>query len=437
MKYGKRPRLSARDVQLLFLIALVVVAVMSTLIGADIRLSDGLAGGGGFFSPWQAARAFLFEHTEPYSKTVADLAQEQAYGRAARAGENPYFLQIPFFILPVYFPLAFVSDPATARGIWLFVSEVALASSALLILRLTEWRPRRWFQIAFTLASVFSLYSVMSLLEGGPAILLSLAFVAALFAYATAQDELAGAVLALTLFAWEIGLFFILLLAWKSAYEKRWRVWAGFGMALLLLGIISFIIYPGWVFPFFTAALATLRSPFGTNSAAILERLSPAYGERAAQALTVLLLILLLYEWSATRGGDVRRFVWAGCLTLAVTPLIGLRVEPGNLVVVLPGLALIFAGVANRWRRGYWLAVLLLLIAFLLPWGWFVRWYLLQDGLAHDLLLLFLPVFTAVGLYWTRWWFVRPPRTWLDHVRSTLSQTQPRVPARRFPDMSG
>ena len=147
--------------------------------------------------------------------------------------------------------------------------------------------------------------------------------------------------------------------------------------------------------------------------------------------------MLLLYEWSATRNGDPRRFVWAACLTLAVTPLIGLRVELGNLVVILPGLALICAGIGNRWRSGYWLAALVLLIALLLPWGWFVRWSWLHDGQAHDLLLLFLPVFTAVGLYWTRWWFVRPPRTWLDHVRSTLSQTQPRPNERRFPGMTG
>ncbi len=410
---------------------------MGTLIGADIRLSQGLSGGGEFFSPWEAARAFLFEHTAPYSGTVASLAQEQTYGRAAQAGENPYFLQLPFFLLPFYFPFAAVSDPATARGLWLFASQVALASTALLILRLTEWQPRRWFQIGFTLAFVFSLYAAMSLLESGPAVLLGLAYVGVLYDYASGQDEAAGALLALTLFAWEIGLFFVLLLLWKSAYEKRWRVWAGLGMVLTVLGIVSFILYPGWIFPFFTAVLATLRAPFGTNSAAILERLSPVYGERAAQALTVLSIILLLYEWAATRGGDIRRFVWVACLTLAVTPLIGLRVELGNLVVVLPGLALIFAGIANRWRTGYWLAGLLLLVSLLLPWGWFVRWYLLQDGLARDLLLLFLPVFTAVGLYWTRWWFVRPPRTWLDHVRSTLSQTQPRPNSGRYPGITG
>lgn len=437
MKYGKRPHLSARDLQLLFLIGLAALIVAGVLIGADIQVAGRLSGGGGFYSPWQAARAFLFEHTEPYGEAAARLAQEQAYGRAARVGENRYFLQLPFFLLPVYFPFALLVDAATARGLWLFVNEAALAVTGLLALRLAEWQPPRAFQVGFTLLSVFSLYSVTSLLEGGPAILLGLAYCGILYAYASGQDELAGGLLALTLFAWEIGVFFVLLLVWKSAYDRRWRVWAGFGMALAVLLIVSFLIHSGWVFPFVVATLATLRAPFGTNSAAILERLSPVYGERAAQAMTVLLILLLLYEWSATRRGDERRFVWTGCLTLALTPLIGLRLELHNLVVILPGLALIGAGVANRWRTGYWLAGLLLLVVLLLPWGWFAQWHLLGDGLAHDLLLLFLPAFTALGLYWTRWWFVRPPRTWLDHVRSSARPTQPRPGSRGLPDSTG
>jgi hypothetical protein len=437
VKYGKRPRLSVRDIELLFIIGLVVVGVMATLVGADIRLSQGLSGGGGFFGPWEAARAFLFKNSDPYGETVAALAQQDAYGRAAQVGENRYFLQVPFFLMPAYFPFAFIADPATARGIWLFVSELAVAATALLMLRLAQWQAQPWFQVAFTLACVFSLYSVISLLDGGPAALLGLVYCAALYAYVTEQDELAGALLVAALFAWEIGLFFVVLLLWNSAYEKRWRVWIGAGMALFVLGFVSFLIYPKWLFPFSVAFVATLRAPFGTNSAAILERLSPAYGEHAAQALTVLLIILLLYEWSATRGKEARRFMWTACLTLAVTPLVGLRIELGNLVVMLPSLALVLVGIARRWRAGGWLAALVLLIGFLLPWGWFVRWYWLRDGLAHDLLLLFLPVFTALGLYWTRWWFVQPPRTWLDEARAALSHTQPRPNSPRFPDMTG
>jgi hypothetical protein len=415
----------------------VTLIVLGTLIGADIRASASMPGGGGFFAPWQAARAFIYQNTSPYGAEVRAAAEQLAYRRPAQAGERPYFVTTPFFILLAYFPIALFSnpapgneiwapvlsalaDPATARGLWLFISQAALVGTALLALRLIEWSPGRLFQIAFPLVMVFSLYSVISLLEGSPAILLGLIYIAALYAYATGQDELAGGLLALALFSWETGLFFVVLMLWKAFYDKRWRVWAGLGMALAVLLIVSFILYPGWVLPFASSSLASWRALFGTTSAVILQRLSPAYGERAGQAVSVVVALLLLYEWAAARRGDMRRFAWTACLTLAVTPLIGLRIELGNLVVILPGLALIFAGIANRWPTGNWLVGLLLLVVLLLPWGWFVRATLLEDAAAADNILLFLPLFAAFGLYWTRWWFVRPPRTWLEHARSNL-----------------
>ena len=431
MKFRRRAPLSGRDIQLLILIGIVTLAVLGTLIGADIQVSRGLSGGGGFFAPWQGARAFLFRHAPPYGTSVATLVQDQVYGRPARAGESPYLPTVPFFLLPLYFPFAFLGEPATARGLWMFIGECALVGTAFVTLRLIEWQPGRVFQIAFALLSVFGFYAINSLLEGGPAILLGLLYVAVLFAYDTGQDELAGALLALSLFAWEIGSLFIVLLLWKSLYDKRQRVLAGLGMTLLLLLVVSFLIYPAWLLPYLSASLAMMRASFGTTAAQVLERLSPVYGARASQALTVLLVIVLIYEWAATRRADARRFIWAACLTLAVTPLVGFRIELGNLVVLFPSLALIFAAVANRWRGGYWLASLLLLIVFVLPWGWYLRWTWEQNQRAYDYLVLFLPLFTVAGLYWTRWWFVRPPRTWFDHVRTTLSPTQRLANSRR------
>ena len=211
MKFRRRAPLSGRDIQLLILIGIVTLAVLGTLIGADIQVSRRLSGGGGFFAPWQGARAFLFRHAPPYGTSVATLVQDQVYGRPARAGESPYLPTVPFFVLPLYFPFAFLGEPATARGLWMFIGECALVGTAFVTLRLIDWQPGRVFQIAFALLSAFGLYSINSLLEGGPAILLGLLYVAVLFAYDTGQDELAGALLALSLFAWEIGSLFIVL----------------------------------------------------------------------------------------------------------------------------------------------------------------------------------------------------------------------------------
>ncbi len=399
---------------------MVALIVVSLLIGANIGLSRIVPGGGGFLVAWKASSGFLFDHIQPYSGVVADQVQQLVYGRTAQSGDNPYILTTPFFLLPVYFSLALISDPAIVRGLWMFFSEVALLATAWLSLRLIEWAPRWPFLIVFFLLSIFSFYSTASLLEGNPASVLVLLYLGILWTYYSEQDELTGALLVLSLFKWEIGSLFLLLIFWRIFSEKRWRVLAGFGMTLFVLLTISFLIYPGgnWIFPTLTALLAVIRSDFGITTGAIFIRLWSDFGARLTQIVTIVTVVVLFYECYKSYNADFRRFIWVACLTLAATPLIGFRTETSNLVVLFPGLALIFAAVTERWRIGYWLSGFLLLIVFIVPWSLFARGYFFGGIRSQDLLFLFYPIFVIAGLYWTRWWFLRPPRTWLDHVRS-------------------
>ncbi len=431
----------------MLLIGVVTLIVVSVLVGVNLGLSRTIRGGGGFFVAWQGARDILLEiagklasfidslflnfgqrsavsttallgQINPYSVSVAVQTQQMVYGRAAQPGENPYFLTIPFFLMPFYFPFALISDPVAARGIWMFLSEAALVATAILSLRMIEWRPPRFLLILYILLSLFTFYSVDSLLEGSPVILLTLLFIGILYTYLTGQDELTGALLVFSLFYWEVSLSFVLLMFLKISADKRSRVWNGFGMLLAILMILSFLIYPGWLLSFITATIGAIRSGFGIATGEAFAQLSPSNGVLISRVVSAFVIIVLVYEWLLARTPDLRHFVWTACLTLAATPLIGFRTDMTNLVVLFPSLALILAATVNRWRAGNWLALLLLLIALLLPWGFFVRWFLLNDQRSWDYLFLFFPVFTILGLYWTRWWFIRPPRTWLDHVRT-------------------
>ncbi len=419
MKFQKRPFYSARDIGLVSLIAFVIIALGSVLIGANIAMSRLIHGGGSFFVGMEGARAFLFEHTDPYSGTVASLSQELAYGRTAKGTENPYYLTLPFFLLPVYFPFTLFTESASARGLWIFISEASLIGTAFLALRLIEWQPRRVFVVFFFLVSIFNYYSVTGLLEGTPVIQLGLLYLGFLFAYYLGKDELAGGLLALTLFSWQVGSLFMILVIWKTLSDRRWHVVYGFGMTLIILLTISLLLYPGWILSFATAALAVFRSQFGITSAAVFARLSPLHGNQITLGVTILILIMLVYEWATARRSDFRRFVWVACLTLAATPLVGFRTEISNLVVLFPCLALIFAATTDRWKTGYWLTSLLLAIVLLVPWAFYVQWSVSNTQRMYDYLFLFCPTFAIVGLYWIRWWFIRPPRTWLDHVRPT------------------
>jgi hypothetical protein len=73
----------------------------------------------------------------------------------------------------------------------------------------------------------------------------------------------------------------------------------------------------------------------------------------------------------------------------------------------------------ERWKKlGDGIAFLLLWFFFALPWLLFIQGVPARIGLSKDeILFLFWPVFTVLGLLWVRWWMIRPPRTWLDSFR--------------------
>jgi hypothetical protein len=134
--------------------------------------------------------------------------------------------------------------------------------------------------------------------------------------------------------------------------------------------------------------------------------------------LAALLSIILIYEWWSARRGGFRRFVWLSLLALAVTPLLGYRTELASFVVLVPSTVLIAAGGANRSRRGAWLASLLAIGILCVPWLLLARLDRSGNAITAASLFLFYPLATILGLYWTRWWFTRSPRTWLDEVRA-------------------
>jgi hypothetical protein len=410
--------LAFREIAILSSIIVGAVAVIGGLLAADIRLGGLIGGGGDFLSVWAGARALVWTRQPPYSTEVAGLAQHLTYGRAANPGENPHLLTLPVFLLPLFFPFALASSAPVARGIWLCLGQAAVAGSVLVSVALVEWRPPRAVLLLLAAATVFGLYSVAAMFSGTPAILLGLLYPTILWALRTERDELAGALLVLTCFMWEVGALFLILILWRVLYEKRWGVLGGLGMTLVILLATSFLLYPGWMLPFLTATVGQIRSGYGAATGPILRDIWPEHGGQMAQAIAVFLLVLFTYEWWSSRRGDFRRFVWLCLLALAVMPLLGLRTELSQLVVLSPGVLWICAASFQRTRGGGGLALTAVVAAFVLPWLLVGGLILPDDRAVYNYLFLFYPLFSIGGLYWTRWWFLRPNRTWLDEVRA-------------------
>jgi hypothetical protein len=403
---------TTRDYQFIALAVFLFFFVFSGLVFANLKLTSG---GGDFYMEWVGARAFLFDKVDPYSGEVPARVQRMVYPDSLKPGDQPYILDTPFQILPFYYPFALFSDPALARAIFTLFLELALFALAVLALRLTEWPAPRVITILFIFLAAFNFYTVQAIQQGSPVLILGFLYTGILLAFRSELDELTGALLAFSLCYWEVGALFLFFILLRAYDQRRARVFAGFFMVSFILFFISFLSYPYWVIPFLRSVVNNVRADFGFNIHTIFVHIWPSRGGAAAWLFISLLLIMLGYEWSLARSGDERRFYWAACLSIAIAPLLGFRTQLENLAVLLIPLALVLAVVQDRWNRyGNGLVVLLMLLFFVVPW---ILDLLAVNGFgvsATEIVFLLPPLFTVLGLYWIRWWAIRPPRTWKD-----------------------
>jgi hypothetical protein len=418
--FQKAPnRLTTREIVLLILAGGFFILTLYILVESNYYLTNFLPDGGEFYLLRTGGRSFLFDHIEPYSANVPEQVQEKVYGHPAVKGEDLYILDLPFHLLILYFPLAVFPDASITRAFWMTLIELALLGSIYLSFRLIDRRIPYFFIVLISLCGFASFYAYSSLLEGSPTLLLGFAYAGILLSLHAGLDEVAGALMTFSAFQWEIGGPFLLFVVLWVFWEKRWRVFAGAGMLAFVLLAFSFLLYPGWFMPFLRASWNSFRVGFGYSIHDIFSQLWPQFGSLLGWTLTAILIVTLGYEWRAARGANFNRLVWAACLTLAAAPLLGYPVEMDQLVPLTLPIMLVIVYSRERWLKlGNGIAFFVLLFFFGLPWLLFLKGVPQGYGLQADqVLFLFWPIFTVVGLYWVRWWVVRPPRTWLDNLQ--------------------
>lgn len=433
-----RKWLSAEEIRLLVLILFVLIAVLA----GNIALTRILPGGEWLFMRWSGARAFfaaqaeaarqgqmgvrrmpdgpaviLIEHTEPYGTEIAQQTQEVAYGRPAFSSEYGFVLNDPFFIVLLYTPLALLQDFNLVRALWMFLSELALVGTMLFAFRLAEWEPPRWLYIFLFVFGLFGYFSVNALATGTPTIMLAFLYLWILTTLRSHSDELAGALLALVAYQWEVGGLFFLFILFYVFSHRRWHVLAGFAMALFLLVVVSFLIYPGWGLPYIRAVLSDWYRGATLTFSHMLSVWFPDSSIPIGRIVSIVFGLIVVVEWLGSVGAHFRRVVWAACLSLAATPLVGFAIFPSNHVALLLPFVLILALVWERWQRHRGLITfLILLLTILIPYGLYFRSVYIYDPRVNDLTAILAPIATLIGLYWMRWWVIRSPRPWFDRI---------------------
>jgi hypothetical protein len=393
-----------------------LLLVFAGLVWANTFLTSRFPGGENFLILWMGARGFL-NGSGPYSSGIAQSLQTLIYGHTAIPGAYPYFVDYPFQILLFFLPFGRIQNFALARAVWMAGLELALIILMLLNFRLVDWQLRPLTLGVVLCFSLFSFYSVFPVMQSEVTIWLAVLFAVVLLALRSGLDEVAGALLVLTAYKWEVtGLFLLFVFVWTVSH-RRWRVWSTFLMTLLVLLAIAFILYPGWFLPYLRAVLANLRVGQGYSPSDYFIQHWPAIGANLSRGLTLVLGIILFLEWRATRRTDFRHFLWVACLTLAATPLLGFRSDPANFAVLFLPLMLVLQVIDQRWNRIGRLIFIAVLISIFGVWYWY--WKAVESGASNPEFstYLFLPVFLFVALYWLRWWAIQPPRVWYDSVK--------------------
>jgi len=391
------------------LLGCLILASLGGLVWVNMRYTSTQPVEKDFLVPWLGARTFLQYGESPYSIPATQRAQVVYYGRLASEGQDPLMLWLPFPLELFYFPIALVPDYILARAIWMTCLEIALVALGFLSLRLTGWKPGLVFLPVVLLFPLLWVYGAFSLVSANATGFVALALVGFLLALRGEREELAGALLILLVSAPLLTGVLAFFIFWWIIYQRRWRVLWGFLMGVAVLLGLAFLFLPGWVLAFPPGVLSHFRYNPGFSSTGIFATWSPVVGLRLGWVLAAGLLLVLFFEWGNTLGKDFRTFLWTACLTLSITPLLGIPMVPMEYSFLFIPLILFLAILAERrpWVKRWGVAGIVLVV--ILAGLWYLTFGLVKANAFVDLkdvLFLFFPVALVVGLAWMRWWFI-------------------------------
>ena len=400
-----------------------LIVLLGALVGLtwfNFIYAEKNPGGNDFLVHWVGTRALLMDGLSPYSDEVAIRIQTLAYGRPAAPGEHELRVAYPLYSEIIFAPFALINDFNWARALWMTTLEVALIALVFLSLHITGWRPSLWLLPLYLVFAVLWYHGLRPLINGNAVIIIALMVAGALTALQSGRDELAGILLALSTIKPQVVILLLLFVFIWAVSMRRWRVVLWTISTLLILTVIAMFFVTDWPMQNIREILRYPGyNPAGTP-AAVFTTWLPASGAKLGWGLTSILSFLLIGEWVIARRKDYRWFLWTACLTLVASQWIGIQTDPGNFVVLFIPLTLVFAVWMERWGRGGWPEIVISLLSlFFGLWGLFIKTVDTTAGqpLQNPIMFIPLPLFLLIGLYWVRWWAIRPPRLLMETIR--------------------
>jgi len=386
------------------------------LVWANYHFCAQNPGGVDFLAPWIRGRSFMMEGISPYTEIVDLRVQKAIYSRPAQGDEPRASGLYPLYSFFLFAPFSTISNYILARALWMTLLEISLIVIAFLALLLVEWRPRKWLLTVYLLFAALWYHGICAVVNGDAIIVVTLLLTGTLLAIKHKRDKMAGFLLAYATIEPKSTLLLILLIMFWSISQRRWKIVGWFVGGLVALIVTGMIFIPNWIIQ---NIWTILRYPSYTQVGTLSNVLSgwmPGIVLYLKWGIPLVFGSVLLWEWWAARDKNFEWFLWTASLTLVISQWIGIQTDPGNFVFIFFALVLVLSGWDKRWKRfGKWIDLTILSILLVGLWSLFIltldqTYQLTQDSI----MFIPLPAFLLIGLYWVKWWIVRPARLALE-----------------------
>jgi hypothetical protein len=392
-------------------ILLAILAIVG-LTWANYRYVSQSTGNNKFFPRWAGTRLLLTKGWSPYSQETTAEIQKAIYGREAQDGEDPAYFMAPLYAFLVYLPFALTPNIDLMRAVWMTLLEISLLLIAGFSLNLSRWQVARILWLVIMIFSLLWYYGFVSVIQGDAAILVALLICLSFFTLQAEQDALAGFLMALATIKPTIVLVLVVFVLIWAVAQRRWQLFWGFFGSLALIVAATSLLIPTWLVENIRQIVLLYRFETVNSVGTLIGYWLPGVGRQFGLAITVVVITILIWEFWQALGKDLRWFFWTASLALALTPLIGIPTSITHYVALLPGFILVLATWDQRWGVLGRLMMFISLLFFSAGiWGWV--YYGQQQGIPPELnagVFFALPIFMLIGLYWVRWWAIRPPR---------------------------
>jgi hypothetical protein len=345
-----------------------------------------------FQAKWEITRDLIFRGENPYDNP----------------GVKPFTAPLPVVLF--YSPFALIENYELARAAWITVSQIAIVTFVILCIRVTSWHINHWLAgLVFFFALVW-FPSVSVYVRGTETALIAVLFTAAILAIQKDNDEIAGILLGLATLQPRVMLIVVLLVFLWAGSRKRWLLYFWVGMIFLVTSGIGMIFLPSWPRDFFWSVLRNVDFSLGKVIIETTTRWWPGVGLQIGRGILILLSIILIAEWWRVWRKSPKNLVWVLALSFIITIWVGVETNIDHVLMLVFSLSAISMAWNRRWGRSGQFSVILI-ISIILPGLWWAFLFFERQGIGEEMnpvLMLGFPFLMLIGLYWVRWWFLRP-----------------------------